>query len=187
MSATCPELDQPGRLNEIAELGLDREQSRPWLSDLVEVVAVELEAEIALATILLDRAQAFAAGHGLPGWLTEAGGTPIEWSFCTAMLGQRSICVINDLTADPAGQDNPLVTVAGVRAYIGAPLMSPRGYVLGGLCALGLRPRQFTTDQVVFLQNMAAEASRRIRDNAPANVAGTSAHDGKSRAGQACS
>ncbi|MEV0902813.1 GAF domain-containing protein [Actinoplanes sp. NPDC049802] len=154
-------------MNEIARLGLDREQARPWLTEVVDTVAARLSTPFALITVLLDRAQAFAAGHGpIPGWLAEAGGTPIEWAFCTTLLRSGSVCGIPDLTADPNHRDNPLVTVAGVRAYLGAPLVSPHGHALGGLCALDLRPRRFTAEQTVFLQQMATEAVRRIESHA---------------------
>ena len=155
------------RLREVARLGLDREVARPYLQEIVEEVADRLDVPIALADVLLDEAQVFVAGHGpVPQWIAEASGTPIEWAFCRPFVSDRTPRAVPDLTADPRWADNPLVTVDGARAYIGVPLVSSQGHVVGGLCAVDVQPRDFAPNAIDMLQRLAAEVVERIEARA---------------------
>ena len=160
-------LRAPDRLRDVARLGLDREMARPYLQEIVEEVAERLGAPIALADVLLDGAQVFVAGHGpVPEWIGQAAGTPIEWAFCRPFVADRTPRVVPDLTADPAWRDNPLVTVDGARAYIGVPLVSHQGHVVGGLCAVDVQPREFESGSVELLQRLAVEVMERVEARA---------------------
>ncbi|BCY14357.1 GAF domain-containing protein [Actinoplanes sp. L3-i22] len=163
----APPLRDRERLREVARLGLDREENRDYLGDVVKSVANRLGTPFALADALLDDAQVFLAGCGpVPEWITEANGIPIEWAFCTSLLAERSARTVGDFTTDPEHHANPLVTVEGVRSYIGAPLISSTGFVLGGLCALDLRRRSFNDLDLEYLTEMAGETVRRIEERA---------------------
>ena len=160
-----PQRNDHERLRELARLGVDREQGRAYLTDIVETVAERLQTPFALVTGLLSDAQVFLAGRGpVPAWIAEAGGTPVEWAFCCRLLDQRAAFTVPDFTTDPEFRNNPLVTIEGVRSYIGAPLVSAGGQVLGGLCALDVRPREFGAEQLSALQELADEAVRRMED-----------------------
>ena len=155
------------RLREVARLGLEKEIKRAYLQDTVDAVAERLGTPFAVADVLLDDAQVFLAGVGpMPGFIAEAGGTPLEWAFCQPLVTERAARQVPDLAADPMFRDNPLVTIGGVRAYVGAPLISHAGHVLGGLCALDVRPRPFSGDDLEFLRQMAKEVVDRIEEHA---------------------
>ncbi|AEV88004.1 histidine kinase [Actinoplanes sp. SE50] len=157
----------PDRIRDLARLGLDREEHRGYLGELVKTVADRLQTPFALADALLNDAQVFLAGTGpVPDWIGESGGTPLEWAFCTRFLTTSAPFTVGDFTEDPEHRDNPLVRIEGVRSYVGAPLISSTGHVLGGLCALDVRPRHFTEDDMRYLSGMAAETVRRIEDHA---------------------
>lgn len=160
-------LQSADRLRDVARLGLDREQTRPWLQEIVDEVADRLDMPIALADVLLDEAQVFVAGHGpVPAWIAEAAGTPVEWAFCRPFVADPSPRALPDLAADPMWQTNPLVTVEGARAYIGVPLVSHRGHVVGGLCAVDMQPREFEPAAIALLERLAAEVVERIEAHA---------------------
>ncbi|MEU8243273.1 GAF domain-containing protein [Actinoplanes missouriensis] len=166
-SANYPELQDHARLREVARLGVDREIPRDYLAELLERVAVELEMPFAVVTGLLSDAQVFLAGRGpIPEWVAEVGGTPIEWAFCVPMLRDQSARCVNDFIADPEYRDNPLVTVEGLRSYIGAPVISAGGAVLGGVCGLDVRPREFSEEQLRLVRELAAEVARRLEAEA---------------------
>ncbi|MGK5678563.1 GAF domain-containing protein [Actinoplanes sp. URMC 104] len=155
------------RLREVARLGLDRELSRPYLQEIVEEAAERLGAPIALVDVLLDEAQIFVAVQGpVPEWLAGAAGTPIEWAFCRPFVSDPAPRAIPDLTADPLWRDNPLVTIDGARAYIGVPLVSRAGHVVGGLCALDVQPRDFAPGSVELLQQLADDVIARLEARA---------------------
>lgn len=158
---------RPERLADVARLGLDHETERRYLHDIVERVALVLGTPFAVIDVLLDDAQVFLDGVGpIPGWIREAGGTPLEWAFCGPLVRERRARSVTDLAEDPLFRDNPLVTVEGVRAYAGAPLISHAGQVLGGLCGLDLRPHAFGPNELARLQQLADEAVERIEAHA---------------------
>ena len=166
-----PELRERQRLIGLARLGVDRVVERPYLTEIVESAAERAGTPFAVVTVLLNGAQVFLAGRGpIPPWIGEAGGTPIEWAFCLPMLRTRAAWSVSDFTADPKYRDNPLVTVEGVRSYIAAPLIAGDGLVLGGLCALDVRPREFAPEQLGELQSLADEAVRRIEAAAEPDI-----------------
>jgi hypothetical protein len=102
------------RLREVARLGLDQPAPRDYLGGLVEEVATRLGTPFAVVDVLLDDAQVFLAGRGpMPPWVAEAGGTPIEWAFCTKFLSERAPWSVADLATHPDHQGNPLVRVEG--------------------------------------------------------------------------
>jgi GAF domain-containing protein len=166
-----PELSDRRRLLALARAGVDRQAERPWLTEIVESVTDRMETPFAVISVLLNGAQVFLAGVGpIPAWIGEAGGTPIEWAFCLPMLKSRAGWFVNDFTDEPDHRDNPLVAVEGVRSYIAAPLITGDGHVVGGLCGLDVRPRDFDTDQVRILQDLADEAVRRIEAHAVPDI-----------------
>jgi GAF domain-containing protein len=155
------------RLADVVRLGLDREGERSYLHDIVERATLLLGTPFAVIDVLLDDAQVFLAAVGpVPEWIREAGGTPLEWSFCQPLVRDRAARSVADLAVDPLFRDNPLVTVEGVRAYAGAPLISHTGEVLGGLCGLDLRPQNFRPDQLDRLQELADDAVELIEARA---------------------
>ena len=161
---TTPDRDvvnDPERLREIADLGLAAPGIDPEFQDLAERAAARLGAPKALVSIVLDEAQAFAGAHGLSGWMAEANGTPIEWSFCAHAVRSGQPLAIADARLDARVADNPLVE-EGLRCYLGLPLVTSRGHVVGTLCVLGDEPRTFTEDDRRALGELADEAMRRI-------------------------
>jgi GAF domain-containing protein len=118
---------------------------------------------VALVGVVLDDAQIVLAAHGLDGVPYLAQGYPVEWSFCRFALAQPdTVLAIPDATADPRVADNPLVRVDGVRAYLGAPLVTSRGQPIGALCVLDLQPRQFDEAQAAALRGLAGRVARAI-------------------------
>jgi GAF domain-containing protein len=166
-----PELSDRRRLLALARAGVDLQIERPYLTEIVESVTDWMDTPFAMISVLLDGAQVFLAGVGpVPAWIGEAGGTPIEWAFCLPMLRSRAGWFVNDFATEPDHRENPLVTVEGVRSYIAAPLITGDGHVVGGLCGLDVRPREFDESQLRVLQDLADEAVRRIEERAEPDI-----------------
>ena len=164
-----PSRDDEARLREIAELGLVSPEADAILQATVDQAAERLRLPRAMVTVVLDQAQYFAAQHGVDGWQREAGGTPVEWSFCVHAVASRQPLVIEDATTHPLTRDNPLVIVEDIRCYAGIPLMSSRGHALGTLCVIGTEPRAFRDDELDVLRDLAAQAVRRIEERRKAD------------------
>jgi GAF domain-containing protein len=153
------------RLEEIAGLGLLSSDADPVLKDVATRAAAAMQLPVAMVSVVLDEAQHLAASHGIDGmWLDEAGGHPVEWSFCATSVRTREAFVVESATAHPEHRTNPLVTQDGVRCYAGVPLISSRGYVLGNLCVVGMQERTFSAAEMATLRELAGEAVRRIEE-----------------------
>jgi GAF domain-containing protein len=159
------------RLKEIADLDLVSNEVDQILQEIAAEAADRLDLPVSLVSIVLDEAQHFLASHGVEGWMSEARGTPAEWSFCAHAVRSGEPFVVEDATEHPALVGNPLVSEDGIRCYAGIPLVSSRGHALGTLCVLGPRRRSFTDDELATLRTLAGRAVERIeRRRQPATV-----------------
>jgi GAF domain-containing protein len=155
-------LRQRERLQEIADLGLTRADTDAILQEVCTEAAQALGLPIGLVTVVLDEAQHFAAQHGLEGWLAEANGTPVEWSFCRFSVATKADFVVQDAEQHRLVQSSPLVTMDGLRCYAGIPLISSRGHALGSFCVAGTETREFSEEDMATLRGFADTALARI-------------------------
>jgi GAF domain-containing protein len=155
------------RLQEIADLDLISPAVDEVLEQCAAEAAIALDLPIGLVSIVLDEAQYFAGRHGLSGWIAEANGTPVEWSFCRHAVATKREVVINDAASDRRVKESPLVTDDGLRCYAGIPLITRRGNVLGTLCAAGPAPRSFSEIELEELRRIARRAIERIEARRP--------------------
>lgn len=157
----------PARLAELARLGLADGRRDEVLEELVEEAARDLGLPMAFVSIVLDEAQIYAARRGLGGWIAEAGGVPVEWSFCAHTVRSGETLVVEDAERHPLVRDNPLVKMDGIRCYAGVPLRSARGIPVGTLCVAGNDPRSFDDGDLDRLRALA----RRVEERLEARVA----------------
>ena len=57
---------------------------------------------------------------------------------------------------------NPAIPEFGIVAYLGVPLASPDGTVLGSVCAMDQRPRRWTADEREVLTDLCASAATEL-------------------------
>ncbi len=164
MAHAAGNVADPARLDEIAELGLLSEERDEVLESIARMAAERLGLPIGLVSIVLSEAQVFAAAHGVGGWIEEANGTPVEWSFCANSVRTGAPFVVEDATTHPLVRDNPLVGQDGIRCYAGIPLVSSRGHILGNLCVIGTEERTFDAGEMEILRDLAAAAVARIEE-----------------------
>ena len=109
--------------------------------DLATELARSIFAVPMAAIVLIDgRRQWFKSR---PGILMSH--TSRETAFCDHTIRKDTVLVVEDATKDPRFLNNPFVTgEAGIRSYMGAPLITPDGYNLGAFCVLDTMPRDFS-------------------------------------------
>lgn len=156
-----PLLD-PARLEAIAALSLRDGEVRGLLDDLARRAAEALAMPVGLISIVLDQAQWFAGAHGLSGWLDAVRGTPVEWSFCAHVVREQSALVVEDALGDERFASNSLVEHEGVRCYLGVPLVTGEGHLVGSLCVLGQTERAFTETEQLRLRQLATETMQQL-------------------------
>ena len=152
------------RLEQVLALGLHDPALIPSsVHSLLADVAAELDVPMALLNGLLPDVQVLAGAFGVTGWLAEARATPVEWALCADVVRTARPRVVPDLALDPTTSGNPLHVLDGLGAYAGVPVLSTTGHVVGALCVLDVRPRDFGARHLAVLRAAAARAVTLLR------------------------
>ena len=126
------------------------------LDRLTALAAELLECPIALVTLIEPDRQRFVSSYGLPEELRRIGETSLDYSICQHAVAARGPLVVGDTEADPVLATNLAVTTLGIRAYAGIPLIAAEGNALGTLCVLDVTSREWRSDQLAVLADLAA-------------------------------
>lgn len=125
------------------------------LDEITELASIICNTPISLITLLDDKRQWFKSNKGL-----EVNETKVEDSFCQHTLHKpNEVLVVNDAVKDQRFINNKLVVGDPyIRFYAGAPLVTKENHVLGTLCIIDRKPREFTKAQERALQILAEKA-----------------------------
>lgn len=154
------------RLKEIARLKLASVDRDPFLHELVKDTSEKMHLPTVVVSVVLNDAQHFVASHGLGGWLLNAGGTPVEWSFCRFVVKDKKPFVVPNAAQHPRVKDSPLVTQEGIRCYAGVPLVTDRGHVVGTLCVAGSEQHEFKPTELETLHAIAKRVMQHLEERA---------------------
>ncbi len=138
------------------------------LQTIVEELASELHAPIALVSLILRKTQYFRAHFGLPPDLTLTRATDRDVSFCQFVVRDGVRFEVSDAQRDERVPVE-LVRTYGIRAYIGQPVMIG-ACVVGSLCAIDMTPREFSEQDRAQLELLASRVSLRLGELARAST-----------------
>lgn len=129
------------------------------LDDITELASIICGTPISLITILDDKRQWFKSNKGL-----DASETKEVDSFCQHVLHKPDeVLVVNDALKDERFIENKLgMGAPNIRFYAGAPLVTKSNNILGTLCIIDRKPRDFSEDQKRALQILAKKAMNLI-------------------------
>lgn len=88
--------------------------------------------------------------------------TPLTHSFCKHVVTDGKPLVIEDARDHPLVRDNLAIPELNVVAYLGIPVASPDGTVLGALCAIDDEPHAWSQNDVDMLTDLAATVTSQI-------------------------
>jgi two-component sensor histidine kinase len=129
---------------------------------LTRLVATTLSVPVVLVSLVDTKRQFFKSTFGLPEpWSTERE-TPLTHSFCQHVVSSAAALVIEDATLDPLVCNNLAIPDMNVRSYLGIPLLSDEGHVLGSLCAIDHVTRKWTTREQQILEDFAKLVEEQI-------------------------
>jgi PAS domain S-box-containing protein len=139
------------RLAELRAYDILDTANDPAFDVLTQLAADLLGVPIALVSLIDAKRQWFKSHYGL-----DATETPRDLSFCGHVVARDAPLVVPDALADARFADNPLVSGdPHVRFYAGMPLRTPKGFVLGTLCAIDHAPREPTPEQLTRMALLA--------------------------------
>ncbi|WP_197054648.1 GAF domain-containing protein [Paracoccus sp. PAMC 22219] len=148
-------MNEADRLDALHAYGILDTASEVGFDDIVRLATRLCDTPVALISLVDADRQWFKARVGF-----EPCETPIEQSVCKHVFGQHDLLVISDLTLDVRTRSNPLVLDdPHLRFYAGAPLVTPKGLVLGTICVIDhvARPGGLTDVQADDLRALARQ------------------------------
>ena len=155
-----PPVRDPRRLAALRDAALLDTAPEESFDRLARLTARLVRAPVALITFVDAERQFFKSCVGLP-W-TGPYETPLSHSVCQHTLGARQPLVLGDARRDPRLRGNGALRDLGVVAYLGAPLITRDGHALGALCAIDVRPRDWTSDEVATIVDLAGSVVSEI-------------------------
>ncbi|MEM1051627.1 MAG: EAL domain-containing protein [Pseudomonadota bacterium] len=106
---------------------------------ITKLASVIFNSEISVIALLDERRQWFLSRQGL-----EVAMTRREDAFCSVTIAQECMLDVPDTERDERFADNPLVTGEPfIRSYIGCPVQSPDGHLIGTIAVIDSHPDKF--------------------------------------------
>ncbi|MHA7191991.1 GAF domain-containing protein [Arthrobacter sp. MDT2-16] len=88
---------------------------------------------------------------------------PREITFCHATIRSAGPLIVTDALEDERFSTNPLVLGEPfIRFYAGYPLRGPGGWIVGTLCVIDQKPRDFSLQDEQFLRHLAGLVEEEI-------------------------
>lgn len=160
-----PVLSDPARLAALVRVGLtpgERSRGNEALDRLASLTGKILRAPVALVTLIEDERQVFQGMTGVPEPWASQRECPLDYSLCQHVVATGRPLVIDDTKKDGRVSENLAVREVGVAAYLGVPLTTTDGLVLGSLCVFDMQPRQWSDEDVETLSGLATFANTEL-------------------------
>ncbi|MFE1607753.1 SpoIIE family protein phosphatase [Streptomyces albidoflavus] len=141
-------LEQAG-LSSAADEGMDR---------FARIAARLADVPVALVSVAGAEHHSFPGMTGLEAPLSELRRTGL----CAEVVSAGRL-IVRDARTDPRTRGRPMVEGLSVAGYAGLPLVDDDGVVLGSLCAIDRRPREWTDREVEALADLAEACAAEIR------------------------
>jgi diguanylate cyclase (GGDEF)-like protein len=157
-------LDDRDRLDALHETGLLDMPSEEGMQRISRLVSRLLRSPVALASFVEHDRQFFVAATGFeveP--FASQRQTPLSHSFCQYVVLRGSPLIVEDARDHVDLHDNLAIEDLGVIAYLGVPLRSPDGHLLGSLCAIDSTPRIWEAADQDALEDLAALVCDELR------------------------
>jgi two-component sensor histidine kinase len=151
-----------GRLAALYETRLLDSPPEPAYDRLTQLATRLLGVPVSQVSLIDTDRQFFKSAVGMPEPWASLRQSPLSHSFCKHVVTSEAIVVVEDAHSDPLAEGNLAVAYFGVAAYLGVPLVTPDGYVVGSLCAIDSIPRQWTKDNIADLTELASIAMTEI-------------------------
>ncbi len=144
------------RLSRLTELGLLETDSIPIFEEATQTAAHFLESPICILSLMEQDRQWFKSAVGLSrlglmNGLAMSREMTRDESFCVHVVDSHQVLAIEDTLNHCAFSNSTLTQQYGIRAYMGAPLLTSSGECIGALAIMDLMPRLFTVKDMEFL------------------------------------
>jgi signal transduction protein with GAF and PtsI domain len=161
-------LKNPARLLRLRQTGLLDSDSEAVFDRLTRLAVAALRVPTAIISLVEEDRQFFKSSAGVPAPRASRREAPLSQSFCQYVVRSGQPYIVVEARADPALRASQAVQEMGIVAYVGIPLKTSTGEVLGSFCVNDSQPHVWTADDVAILTDLAAAvmAEIELRDSA---------------------
>ena len=159
---TSTVLGDADRLAALRSTGLLDSPAEEAFDRLTRLAISILRVPVSLVSIVDHDRQFFKSSGGLPTKVADARQTPLTHSFCQHVVASGEPLVISDARQHPLVRDNLAIGELGVIGYAGFPIATSEGAVIGSLCAIDDKPREWTDAELTVLRELAAFANTEL-------------------------
>ncbi len=155
-------VNDPDRLAALQRTGLLDSPTVRSFDRLTRLASLLLRTPAAYVSLVDADRQVFKSQLGLPEpWATRRE-TPLLNSFCRHVVEDGRPLIINDTSTHALVRDNPAIAELRIAAYVGIPLQTAEGHVLGSFCVIDRQPRIWTPGEIGVLSDLAASVMTEI-------------------------
>jgi diguanylate cyclase (GGDEF)-like protein len=154
-TAFLRELDATQRLNRLSDLDVLDSPMSDGFERIVRLIKKIFDVEAALVSMIDAHRQWYKSCHGL-----DADEVPLEKAFCAHVVAADDAIIVPDATLDPRFMNHPAV-ISGPKIcfYASVPLRTTDGILIGTICAIGMKPRDFGERELDILHELAGAAT----------------------------
>jgi signal transduction histidine kinase len=143
------------RLDVLRQTGLLDTPAEEEFDRLTRLVCRLLGVPAALVSLVEANRQFFKSAIGLPEpWLLRRESSLLH-SFCQHVVTRGAPLLVQDATKHPLVAENLAISELGVVAYLGMPLTTSDGHIIGALCAIDTEPRTWLPGDAAALRDLA--------------------------------
>lgn len=162
VSTPSPAVRDPARLHAVRSSGLLDSPREERFDRLTRVAAHALNAPVALLSVVEDERQFLKSSVGLAEPWHSKREMPLSHSFCQHGVGCADL-VVADAREHPQLSNSPAIAELGAIAYLGISLRTIDGYELGALCVIDHRRRDWSSDEIAVLRDIADAIEQEIQ------------------------
>jgi GAF domain-containing protein len=155
-------LRDPFRLAALAGSGLTESGPDASFDRLTHLAARALNAPVAVVALVDAHRLYFKSQVGLAAEWDESREIPVDDSVRAPVVVSSQPLVVVDTQADDRNWLNAAVHEMSARSYMGVPLLSSDGHILGTFCVLDMSPREWTDDERSLVADIAAAVTAEI-------------------------
>ncbi len=139
------------RTQEIDELEATVERPNESSRRMLAALAGYFDFDLYFVSIVRKERATYRVQRGLDDTMAAFRELRREMSYCTHCVSAGLPFIVENALAEPFFRGNRAATRFGIAAYVGVPLRTSKGILVGTLCALSTRPRLISAESVAVL------------------------------------
>lgn len=158
-----PHLKDPARLAALHAIALMDTPVEEAFDRLTRLAVSCLNVPVAMVTLIDADREFLKSSVGLPEPWASRREIPLTHSFCIYNRIAGQPLLIEDARQHPLFKDNPAIRDLGAISYLGFPLVTSDGYVIGTFCVIDTRPRRWEAREIVIVGDLAEAVMAEIQ------------------------